>query len=180
MMRGRGREAPECSPAANLARTLLQAALFWAFFFWIVPGALFRLEARLGITAWRFGATWSRITGIGLFAIGGALGLGSAIALALQGAGTPLPLDCPRKLVVRGPYRFVRNPMAVAAVVQGVAVGLLLGSPLVIAYAVLGGPVWHFVVRPWEEDDLEQRFGDHYRHYRGRVRCWIPFRPPQP
>jgi protein-S-isoprenylcysteine O-methyltransferase Ste14 len=176
MIRILGREAPECSPGANLARTLLQAALFWAFFFWLLPSALFWLEGRVGLPAWRFGPTWSRITGIVLFTLGGSLGLGSAIALALQGAGTPLPLDCPRKLVIRGPYRFVRNPMAVAAVVQGVAVGLMLGSPFVIGYAVFGGPVWHFLVRPWEEADLERRFGEEYREYRRRVRCWLPLR----
>jgi protein-S-isoprenylcysteine O-methyltransferase Ste14 len=117
-----------------------------------------------------------------LFLLGGTLGLTSGMVMAAQGRGTPLPADCARELVVIGPYRYIRNPMAVAGLAQGVGVGIALGSPAVILYAVLGGPVWHVFVRPWEEADLEQRFGDDYRHYREAVRCWQPrfpgYRPP--
>ena len=119
-----------------------------------------------------------------LFVLGGALGLTSGAVMAVRGRGTPLPADCPRELVVAGPYRFVRNPMAVAGLAQGVAVGIFLGSPVVVAYALAGGPAWHLLVRPWEEADLERRFGEPYRRYRAAVRCWLPrfpgYRPPQP
>ena len=77
-------------------------------------------------------------------------------------------------MVVTGPYRYVRNPMAVAGLTQGVAVGLWLGSPAVVLYALAGGPLWNTFVRPWEEEDLVTRFGEPYRRYRERVRCWIP------
>jgi protein-S-isoprenylcysteine O-methyltransferase Ste14 len=96
------------------------------------------------------------------------------VLMAVRGGGTPMPTDCPRELVLVGPYRHIRNPMAVAGLTQGVAVGLMLGSPAVILYAVVGGPVWHLFVRPWEEADLERRFGDPYRRYRAAVCCWLP------
>ena len=76
--------------------------------------------------------------------------------------------------MVSGPYRHLRNPMAVAGIAQGVAVGVVLGSPAVVLYALLGGPVWHVLVCPWEEADLESRFGAPYRRYRAAVRCWLP------
>ncbi|MEM6337020.1 MAG: isoprenylcysteine carboxylmethyltransferase family protein, partial [Bacteroidota bacterium] len=75
---------------------------------------------------------------------------------------------------VRGPYRCVRNPMAVGGLSQGLAVGLWLGAWSVFAYVVAGGLLWHVFVRPIEEADLAARFGSRYEAYRRRVRCWIP------
>ena len=81
------------------------------------------------------------------------------------------------RLVIAGPYRRVRNPMAVAGVAQGVAVGLLGTSWLVIVYALAGGVLWHLLVRPLEEQDLASRFGADYQRYRSTVRCWVPGAP---
>ena len=46
------------------------------------------------------------------------------------------------------------------------------------AYVVAGGVLWHALVRPAEEADLERRFGEPYRAYRRHVRCWIPRATP--
>ena len=81
---------------------------------------------------------------------------------------------CPRELVVAGAYRYIRNPMVVAGLAQGVAVGLLAGSIPIIIYSLLGAPVWGAIARPWEETDLEKRFGASFRDYRSKVRCWVP------
>ena len=94
--------------------------------------------------------------------------------MVTQGQGTPLPLDQTNRLVVGGPYRWVRNPMAVAGIGQGLAVAIAAQSWFVFGYALLGAIVWQFVVRPIEERDLESRFGQEYLDYRKRVRCWIP------
>ncbi|WP_323127765.1 methyltransferase family protein [Brevibacterium pigmentatum] len=77
-------------------------------------------------------------------------------------------------LVNRGPYAFVRNPMAIAGIVQGVSMGLLIGSWLVVVYALIGSLLWNWLIRPHEEADLIERFGDEYRDYAKRVRCWWP------
>ncbi|MCL4204918.1 MAG: isoprenylcysteine carboxylmethyltransferase family protein [Pirellulaceae bacterium] len=173
----RGREADPASCGWNVAKTLAQTLVFWLVFLVLLPAAIYRLEYELGIDGARFGSSASQWTGVGLFVLGGTLGMVSGVMMAVYGAGTPLPLDCPRRLVVVGPYRYVRNPMAVAGLCQGIAVGLILGSPAVVAYAALGGPVWHLLVRPWEEADLEARFGESYRRYRTAVRCWLPRSP---
>jgi len=76
-----------------------------------------------------------------------------------------------------GPYRWVRNPMAVAGIVQGIGVGMVLSSWLVVAYAVVGSVVWNAAVRPLEEADLAARFGDDFARYRAAVRCWLPTIP---
>ena len=78
---------------------------------------------------------------------------------AEQGAGERLPAAMTNRLVIAGPYRFVRNPMALAGIVQGAAVGLMMSSWLVVAYALAGSLLWNYAVRPLEEADLETRFG---------------------
>jgi protein-S-isoprenylcysteine O-methyltransferase Ste14 len=34
--------------------------------------------------------------------------------------------------------------------------------------------VWMLFVQPWEERDLQARFGIEYAQYRSAVRCWMP------
>ena len=105
----------------------------------------------------------------------------SACFLVARGEGTPLPTSCPARLVITGPYRYIRNPMATGSLMQGIAIGVWLGSPLILLYVALGISAWNFLARPWEERDLEARFGPAYAHYRAQVRCWIPrLRPYSP
>lgn len=73
-----------------------------------------------------------------------------------------------------GPYRYVRNPMAMAGIGQGIAVAIAFDSWPVFIYVILGGLAWQVVVRPHEEADMLERFGQEYESYRGRVRCWWP------
>lgn len=94
--------------------------------------------------------------------------------MATLGEGTPLPTATASKLVIAGPYIWIRNPMAVAGILQGIAVGWWLGSPAALAYACAGIAVWHYLVRPSEEADLLMRFGNDYERYRKSVGLWIP------
>lgn len=91
-----------------------------------------------------------------------------------QGEGTPGPWDPPRRLVVRGVYRHVRNPMisGVIAVLFGEA--LLFQSLPLLAWAALFALANLIYIPLWEEPGLEQRFGEDYRLYRRNVPRWIP------
>lgn len=149
-----------------------QAAVFWIVFLFVIPPVLAAAERAVGVPSLVFDG--QRAVAVVLFVAASVLNLASGFALALVGKGTPLPLDQPRRLVVRGPYRCVRNPMAVGGLSQGLAVGLWLGAWSVFAYVVAGGLLWHVFVRPIEEADLAARFGSRYEAYRRRVRCWIP------
>ena len=169
------RVAASAGVAWNCVKTLAQTAAMWAVFLFVLPAAIDAFTHRLGV-AWSPGAAAGglRWAGTGLFVLAGALGLWTGGLFATLGGGTPLPLDTAQRLVTAGPYAFVRNPMAVASIVQGVGVGLFLGSPWVLAYAAAGALVWHVVARPWEERDLEARFGDAYARYRQAVPLWLP------
>lgn len=88
------------------------------------------------------------IIGIIFLLISSALGIWSAYTMSVRGKGTPLPSAMPHKLVTGGPYQFVRNPMAVAGISQGIAVGMIASSWLVILYAVCGSLIWNWIIRP--------------------------------
>lgn len=166
------RRAQPAATSALLLRTLVQLALFWGLFLFVLPPIIARVEASLG-------ATWpavsrARVLAPWLFLVASGLGLWSAWTMVTVGRGTPLPLEGPRELVVRGPYAAVRNPMAIAGLAQGAAVAFWLGSWFVLVYVVAGGVLWHVFVRPVEEADLLETFSDAYRAYRARVPLWLP------
>lgn len=170
---------PGSRPRAHLASTGLQIVVFWGLGLGVVPVIVAWFEGRWMLSAPVPGAV--PLSGFALFVGASALGLWAAVSMSSFGDGTPLPMATARRLVVRGPYRFVRNPMAVAGIAQGVAVGLMLSSWLVVLYAVCGSVVWNALIRPQEEADLENRFGAQFRRYRAEVRCWIPrLRPVAP
>ena len=158
--------------ATYVATTLGQIVVFWGAFLVAIPLVIAALERRW-MLALGF-PPFAGPVGVAVLVLASILGVASAAAMSARGHGTPLPSAMPNRLVVAGPYRWVRNPMAVAGIAQGVAVGLILSSWLVVLYAVAGSLVWNYAVRPLEEADLEQRFGKEFRRYRDMVRCWIP------
>jgi protein-S-isoprenylcysteine O-methyltransferase Ste14 len=93
---------------------------------------------------------------------------------ALRGRGTPLPLDPPKKLVVVGPYRIVRNPMywSVAFVMLGEA-AVFHSMALVDLAAVFFVAVNLFVLFV-EEPGLKAKFGAEYEQYCRQVPRWLP------
>lgn len=165
------RQARPAAPAWNMAKTAGQMVLFWTALLFVVPGQIALVEAKIGLWPVADGARFASAV---LFAGFSALGVWSAAVMSRLGGGTPLPIDSPRTLVLSGPYARVRNPMAIAGLGQGAAVAVWMGSPLVMAYVILGGSLWQFVARPMEEEDLVGHFGPEYEDYRAGVRCWIP------
>jgi protein-S-isoprenylcysteine O-methyltransferase Ste14 len=158
----------------NCVKTLLQTAIMWTVFLVLLPWLVYEIEASTPLADHRFAGDLARIAGVGLFTLAGTAAIFTGLWLSLRGHGTPLPSDTARLLVTDGPYALVRNPLALTGILQGAAVGVFLGSPLVIAYALLGALAWHLLARPWEEGDLARRFGDAYARYRAAVPLWVP------
>jgi protein-S-isoprenylcysteine O-methyltransferase Ste14 len=112
-----------------------------------------------------------------VIALGAALYCWCLWVFATVGRGTPGPWDAPRRFVTVGPYRWVRNPIYLAAllVVLGEA-WLFLSFPLLLYAGVMAAGVHLFVIG-YEEPTLRRRFGDEYAEYRRHVWRWIPRRP---
>lgn len=105
---------------------------------------------------------------------GGALWLWATVVLVARGEGTPLPLDPPRRLVVSGPYRWLRNPMHLGLVAFFLGEALLFRSLVFVGIVVVGAAGLAAYAR-WREDPvLSDRFGARYAAYRDAVPAWAP------
>jgi protein-S-isoprenylcysteine O-methyltransferase Ste14 len=166
------RQAKESSTNYVLTKTFVQIGIVWSLILIVFPYMIAIFEDKLGIA--RFEFAYQRPLAAILFTAISCLGIWAAFAMSKMGKGTPLPLDHAKELVVLGPYAYVRNPMALSGIGQGLMVALFLGSPLVALYALMGSLIWQLIFRPLEEDDLAERFGMDYQAYRNEIRCWAP------
>ncbi len=118
-----------------------------------------------------------------LLAVGLTFSLWSNIALLLIGKGGPteafgVSISPPTKhLVVKGPYKYTRNPMVFGALTCYIAVALYLNSPVAIAAIVACVPLILIYLKHTEEKRLERDFGDEFREYRKNVSMLIPLPP---
>ena len=118
------------------------------------------------------------LAGAALIAYGLRLWLETVRLFASFGRGTLAPWDPTRRLVVRGPYLRVRNPMitAVGAVLLGEAI--VLGSPAILIWFGVFALLNATFIPLAEEPDLVRRFGADYEEYRSNVPRWIPRSTP--
>ena len=115
-----------------------------------------------------------QVVGMLVAACGGAIALWCILSFAIVGRGTPAPFDPPRRLVVRGPYAVVRNPMYIGAGLALAGASLFYQSLRLLGYAAVFLVVTHLFVVVYEEPTLRRTFGTDYESYCRRVRRWWP------
>ena len=93
---------------------------------------------------------------------------------ATVGEGTLAPWDPPRRLVVRGVYRYVRNPMISGVMLILIGEAIAMRSRDVLSWAAGFFLINVIYIPLLEEEFLIQRFGDDYAEYRRHVPRWIP------
>jgi len=108
--------------------------------------------------------------------LGAAIYLRCAWDFTFTGKGTPAPIDPPKQLVVRGLYRWVRNPMYVGILLLLFGEAGLFESRNVFVYAAVVFLVFHIWVVLYEEPILKQKFGESYQQYGETVPRWMPWR----
>jgi protein-S-isoprenylcysteine O-methyltransferase Ste14 len=145
--------------------------------FLILPGFV------AGLLPWWIVAADTR-RGAGWPLLGGAVAVLGALILLwcvrdfyVAGKGTLAPWDPPRRLVVVGLYRFMRNPMYVGVLTLVLGWSLLFGSPMLAAYVVVLATAFHLRVILYEEPRLTASFGPDFERYCATVPRWLPRRP---
>jgi protein-S-isoprenylcysteine O-methyltransferase Ste14 len=114
------------------------------------------------------------LVGLAPLVVGLAVVLWCVWEFATRGQGTPAIFDPPRKLVTRGLYRFVRNPMYVGADLLLLGMSILYLSADLLVYAAGFAIVTHLFVLSYEEWALARKFGESYLAYKREVPRWMP------
>src|SRR5713226_3182114 len=150
------------------ARAVTYAALFIGFVLIYLPG---RLLSWTGIVRPAFMEV-QQIAGMVIGAVGAAVALWCIFTFATIGRGTPAPFDPPRRLVIRGPYRFVRMPMYIGAGPALASAALFYESLPLLGCAGLFFLATHVFVVGYEEPTLRRTFGQEYEAYCRQVGRW--------
>lgn len=152
--------------------SLLIGASFFALWFWLLPPAL---GFQTNPAPWRWIAALPSVLGF-------AVALRCIWDFGRTGHGTPAPFAPPRKLVVVGFYRYVRNPMYVGFFIGWIGLWIVFGrasvAAIIGAAAVVLGV--HLFVLFYEEPTLKRLFGADYEEYCRNVSRWVPRSTPWP
>jgi protein-S-isoprenylcysteine O-methyltransferase Ste14 len=149
--------------------SLTVGAAFFALWFWLLPEWLGFNVQMAGTARWRWLAAIPSVLGF-------AVALRCIWDFGWTGRGTPAPMVPPRRLVVVGLYRHVRNPMYLGFAVGWIGLWVVFGRaslPAVLAVAVAALGV-HLFVLFYEEPTLRRKFGAEYDQYCRNVRRWWP------
>jgi protein-S-isoprenylcysteine O-methyltransferase Ste14 len=142
---------------------------FFALWFWLLPQWL-RFNVDLtGAAQWRWLAAIPSVLGF-------AVALRCVWDFGWTGRGTPAPMVPPRRLVVVGFYRYVRNPMYVGFAAGWIGLWIVFGhpDPRAMAVAAVVALCVHRFVLLYEEPTLRRKFGSDYELYCRNVRRWWP------
>jgi len=116
----------------------------------------------------------SHLLGLVLVGVGTVLLIACIWEFARSGRGTLSPADPPKELVVRGLYRYVRNPMYVSVTTIVLGELLLTRSRALLVYWVVWFVLVNLFVIGYEEPTLRRQFGASYAQYTRRVGRWLP------
>ena len=150
-------------------RAILWTLMLPGFFGFYLPWRYFGLaEVSLDI------ARPAHALGLLVFGLGTVLLAACIVEFARSGRGTLSPLDPPRHLVVRGLYRFVRNPMYLSVTLIVLGEVLLTRSMALFVYWIVWFACVNAFVIGYEEPTLRRQFGRSYDEYEKTVGRWIP------
>ena len=153
----------------TLVPSLLVGGAFFALWFWLLPGWLsFHVDTTGGGRV-RWIATLPSVLGF-------AVALRCVWDFGRTGHGTPAPIAPPKRLVVVGFYRYVRNPMYLGFFTGWTGLWVVFGranlAAIAVACLVVVGV--HLFVVGYEEPTLRRMFGAEYEEYCRNVSRWLP------
>jgi protein-S-isoprenylcysteine O-methyltransferase Ste14 len=136
----------------------------WLPLFYVYPDIRHQPPAGIG----------SVVVGIIVIAISASGYLWCALDFAFFGKGTPAPIDMPKVLVVRGLYRYSRNPMYISVLLVLMGESIFFWSTRLLEYAAIVAIGFHVFILAQEEPTLRRKMGAAYEQYVQDVPRWIP------
>jgi protein-S-isoprenylcysteine O-methyltransferase Ste14 len=171
--------APEAMKTRLLIRSMVSVLALPVMVVGVIPGWLLHTRGgAIGAGLPMPGNLIVAATGLTLVTGGLFLAVGAIRRFSTEGEGSLAPWDPPRKLVVRGTYRYVRNPMIVG--VLGILAGeaIFFGSLPVLKWCAFFAVLNAIYIPLVEEPMLVGRFGDDYLLYKKHVWRWVPHLTP--
>jgi protein-S-isoprenylcysteine O-methyltransferase Ste14 len=150
--------------------------LIWSIF---VPGTVTLVVPYLLLLSranyLNFEFSYLRLLGLLPIVAGVMLYIWCAWDFTFTGKGTPAPFDPPKELVVKGPYRYVRNPMYIFVGLALAGEAIVFKSLRVLIFTVAALAFLRVWVLVYEEPTLRRKFGEAYKNYCRRVSRWLPW-----
>ena len=149
--------------------SLAVGTMFFSLWFWLLPQWLgFHVEIA-GSSQWRWLAALPSVFGF-------SVALRCVWDFGWTGRGTPAPMVPPKRLVIVGFYRYVRNPMYVGFITGWIGLWIVFGHANLLAIAAAIAIVLgiHLFVILYEEPTLRRKFGADYETYCQNVSRWLP------
>jgi protein-S-isoprenylcysteine O-methyltransferase Ste14 len=165
-------------------RAVVYTIGFLVFILGVVPSIFHLVGLRLaGPLDWSaeirsYWITFRVLVGVAVFAGGFVAYCFSSAWLIGLGRGPHVEFDPPKVFVASGPYRWVRNPVALSLLVTAAGMAIYLASAGIAVLVVVGAYFAHYQVTRIEEPRLRLRFGETYDDYCKQVPRWLPRRPP--
>ncbi len=163
----------EYSKKQRLAAVIFGGIVFWIVIpFFIIVGSRF-IDSSLHLPTFFYGLT-NRVIAL-VFMIAGWLFANWTVKVQFSlGKGTPIPLMATQKLVLKKPYAYCRNPMALGTTVFYLGIAIGLGSFSAMGLGMIYPVGISIYIKLVEEKELEQRFGVEYREYKKKTPFLIP------
>jgi protein-S-isoprenylcysteine O-methyltransferase Ste14 len=161
-------EQEQASTASLLLRNLIFTVLQPGLVAGVIPYYIVRGELSLE-TPWPLHTYF----GIGILVVGLIIMLRCILQFALEGKGTLSPVDPTRRLVVRGLYRYSRNPMYVGVMMILIGEAIVAQSGSLWIYLTIIFIGFNLFIMLHEEPRLKKDFGEEYLFYCKSVRRWL-------
>jgi protein-S-isoprenylcysteine O-methyltransferase Ste14 len=152
----------------NTLKTILYMGGMHGFFTYYIPYLIVSMDDRY------FDAGMVSYIAIPLWILGTSIIVWCSVDMVRKGRGTPAHVDPPKKLIVNGLYRYVRNPIYVGALLVQLGVILWWGSGMMIVYFLFFTLAYQILIVLIEEPILRHMFGEEYLAYCRQVPRWIP------
>ena len=111
--------------------------------------------------------------GITLVVIGFAISFWAFSLFRREGTEIDPTSETNKLLVIRGPFRFTRNPMYLGLVIVTLGIALWVGALPMFAIPVLVFATANWTHIPFEETKMRRQFGAAFDTYTREVRRWI-------
>ena len=151
---------------------LLLGIFILVTFYFVVPMLLIRLNIIYNLPI--YNNSLLRSFGFVIFLFGFSATLYTTHQHLLTGRVTPVVIESPKKFILRGFYRYSRNPMYIAVLLTFLGIFMILGHLLLIVYILLAIITFQLVVIYKEEPVLKKKFGKEYEEYVKKVPRWFP------